>query len=348
MTQFLKSNYKLLVGILIGFFFTNISGFNNIGILFEVTQLILFYIILLYFISFTLIEFIIFYNKGAGGPSSLQILEVNTDKNMRCLKITMSNNNLLEGEELFKGIYTTLMNNKDFFNFGFQKIIILSVVLVSDTEHNLHSNILINNDTTFEEYHSTIAHELDKYNNLQYGYHNEAISRYIMLVWNVDNKQNLKIKQTYTTNKLKLNKIPNYLESKRNYSTLNTRKWYKGLINPISLYNKKGILKQQQIKPIFTMDLETIYLDSVKSQVVIAISSCGVNNGVLENKIFLIDPNLLLSNYELASKELWNHYFNYLKSIVENNITIKDKLVIFTHNLGSFDGYFLFKALIKV
>jgi len=340
----IQTSYILLIGILIGIlisFLTAQGWTNQIIYLLDISQL-LYFIGLIYFLSFSLIELLIYNNKEV---KSLQILEVNTDSNMRCLKITMSNNNLLEGEELFKGIYTTLMNNKDFFNFGFQKIIILSVVLISDTEHNLHSNILINNDTTFEEYHSTISHELDKYNNLQYGYHNEAISRYIMLVWNVDNKQNLKIKQSYTTNKLKKN--PNSLESKRNYSTLNTRKWYKGLINPISLYNKKGNLKQQQIKPIFTMDLETIYLDSVKSQVVIAISSCGVNKGVLENKIFLIDPNLLLSNYELASKELWNHYFNYLNSIVENNITIKDKLVIFTHNLGSFDGYFLYRGLMS-
>jgi len=262
---------------------------------------------------------------------------------MRCLKITMVNNNLLEGEELFKGIYTTLMNNKEFLNFGYQKIIILSVVLISETEHNLHSNILINNNTTFKEYHSTISHELANYNNLQYGYHNEAISRYVVLAWNVENAKNLLIKQTYTTNKL--TKTP--LGLTRSYSTLNTRKWFKGLINPISLYNKKGLLKQDHIKPIFTMDLETIYLDSVKSEVVIAISSCGVNNGVLENKIFLIDPNLLLSNYELASKELWNQYFTYLKIVVENNLTIKDKLVIFAHNLGNFDGYFLYKGLMS-
>jgi len=272
-------------------------------------------------------------------------LNITGYKNMRCLKITMVNKNLLEGEDLFKGIYKTLMINKDFLNFGYQKIIILSVVIISESEHNLHSNILINNDTPFEEYYSTISHELAKYNNLQYGYHNETISRYVILAWNVDNAKNLLIKQTYTTNKLnKINKSPC---SVRSYSTLTNRKWFKGLIKPISLYNKKGILKQQHIKPIFTLDLETIYLDSVKSEVVIAISSAGLNNGVLENKIFLIDPNLLLSNYELATKELWNQYFSYIKSILENNITIEGKLVIFAHNLGDFDGYFLYKGLMS-
>jgi hypothetical protein len=52
----------------------------------------------------------------------LQILEINQDLNMRCLKVTMINNKSLEGEDLFKGIYKTLMKNRDFLNFGFQKI----------------------------------------------------------------------------------------------------------------------------------------------------------------------------------------------------------------------------------
>jgi hypothetical protein len=95
------------------------------------------------------------------------------------------------------------------------------------------------------------------------------------------------------------------------------------------------------------MDLETVYLETIKSEAVIAISSCGINNGVLENKIFLIDPNLLLSNYELATKELWNKYFTYLKNVLENNQSIEDKLVIFAHNLGDFDGYFLSKGLLN-
>lgn len=339
MKQLLKTNYKIFIGMLIGLVISSSTSlFTIIFALLEISQL-LYFLSLLYFISFLLIELLINLNKE---ESSLQILEVKTDKNMRCLKIIMANNKLLEGEELFKGIYTTIMKNKDFLNFGYQKIIILSVVLFSDSEHNLHSNILISNDTSFEEYHSTISHELDKYNNIQYGYHNESISRYVMLTWNVDNKKNLFIKQTYTTNKL--NKTLNS-PSIRSYSTLNNKKWFKGLINPLSLYNKKGILKQQQIKPIFTMDVETVYLESVKSEAVIAISSCGINNGVIENKIFLIDPKLLLSDYELATKELWSKYFNYLKSVIDNNISIEGKLVIFAHNLGNFDGYFLYKGL---
>ena len=44
---------------------------------------------------------------------------------------------------------------------------------------------------------------------------------------------------------------------------------------------------------------------------------------------------------------MWNQYFNYLKSVLDNNITIENKLVIFAHNLGNFDGYFLYKGLMS-
>jgi hypothetical protein len=55
-----------------------------------------------------LIEILIYNNQQ---PSTLDILEINHNRNMRCLKITMVNNNLLEGDDLFKGIYKTLMEN---------------------------------------------------------------------------------------------------------------------------------------------------------------------------------------------------------------------------------------------
>jgi hypothetical protein len=217
MLNILKNN-QLIIGIIIGVIITSLN-FNILGSLFEMIQIIGYFLAVLYLINFTLIEILINNNKET---SSLQILEINYNKNMRNIKITMVNNNLLEGEELFKGIYTTLIENKDFLNFGYQKIIILSVVLLSESEHNLHSNILINNDTPFEEYYSTICHELDKYNKLQYGYHNEVISRYVVLAWNVDNAKNLKIKQTYTANKLK--KFPsNNLGQIRKYSSLKNK-----------------------------------------------------------------------------------------------------------------------------
>jgi hypothetical protein len=136
--KFIQSNYKLLIGILIGFIISTLPNFMfklSIGSLLEL-QLAGYIIALLYFISFTLIEVLIFNNKEI---LTLQILEVKRNKNMRNISIIMVNNNLLEGKDLFKGIYNTLLTNKEFLNLGFQKIIILSVVLISESEHNLNN-----------------------------------------------------------------------------------------------------------------------------------------------------------------------------------------------------------------
>lgn len=281
----------------------------------------------------------------------LRVLEVNQDVNLRCLKISMVNSNMLEDENLFKAIYNTIFNIEEFKDFGYEKIIILSVVLVSDKEHSLHSNILINNDTTFEQYYEQVQKELDRYNNLAHGYHNEQISRFVIKAWNVDNLRNKKIKQTYNIVTKEKGYILTDKNNSRTYSTYTHtpmgHKGYQSMINPLSIYNKKGQLKQKFIKPIFTMDIETIYLDVVKSEVPIAISSCGYYQDHIDNKIFLIDPKLLLKDHETALKQLWKEYFNYLDEVFRNEDSITSKLTIFAHNLGNFDGYFLYKALLN-
>ena len=335
----------LISGIIIGLLISKSNGYDNLINLLNYTEVLFYYLVLLNFISFTLIEIIINQNK----ISPLKMLAVNQDLNMRCLKFVMMNNNNLEGKELFRGIYSTLKSNKEFIEFGYNKIIILSAVLATNQECNLHCNILINNETTFEEYYSEVANDLSNYNNLEYGYHNELVVRFVMLCWNADHLKNVNIKQTYkavTGLKPKFNKSnnPHPSDNIRTFTSSSVlSKWYKGLINPISVYNKKGILKQKFIKPIFTMDLETINFNN--SELVIAISSCGLHNGIIENKIFLIDHKLLLVNPELALKQLWNSYFNYLENVISSEATIENKLTIFVHNLGNFDGYFLYKGL---
>jgi hypothetical protein len=308
----------------------------------EVKLLVIFNLIII-LISLTLISIFTLQLKKI---IDLKILETYFDSNMRCLKFTMSNNNSLEGENLFKGIYQTLMSNKEFITFGFNKIIILSVTLSNNREYNIHSNILVDNETSFEDYYSLVSEELGNYNNLQYGYHNEEILKYNVLCWNVDDKKNMKIKQTHNAilgkgvKKEGISNVRSFTSS-----AIVNRAWYKGLIKPISLVNKKGVLKQKYSKTFFTMDLETI--NFLGSQVVIAISSCGFYNNKIDNQIFLIDPHLFKKFPLLAEQQLWSQYFKYLEEVIENEITLDGKLTIFAHNLGNFDGYFLYKGLMQ-
>jgi len=284
---------------------------------------------------------------------------------MRSLNITMSNPYLLEGQWLFKAIYNTLITNDEFLEFGFQKIIILSCTLDDNKTYNLHSNILISNDTTFEEYYLSVEKYLTHYYNLEYGYNFENITTFTVKVWNADDLRNLKIKQTVKAVEFNSKVVDSTVKSKysniyykkfkgiRSFSTssliMNSVKhWSVGKITPISILNSKGKLKDQFkfTKPFFTMDLETINFNNKYSQLPIAISSCGYVNEKLESKIFLIDYYLLKTDPELALKNLWINYFNYLENIIKNSETLNE-LTIFAHNLGDFDGYFLYKGLMK-
>lgn len=56
--------------------------------------------------------------------------------------------------------------------------------------------------------------------------------------------------------------------------------------------------------------------------------------------ITLIDPDLLKINYEQAILDLWKNFYDKLK-----NLDLGKNLKIYSHNLGSFDGYFISQSL---
>jgi hypothetical protein len=78
----------------------------------------------------------------------------------------------LERRDLFNAIYLFLMNNKEFLDFGEHKVIIVSGKIKNET-FNLHHNILIKNNTTFEEYWNKIEDILE--NRYENGYAVEGI-----------------------------------------------------------------------------------------------------------------------------------------------------------------------------
>jgi hypothetical protein len=90
------------------------------------------------------------------------------------------------------------------------------------------------------------------------------------------------------------------------------------------------------INNLATMDIETMDINGLQTPV--AISTC---NGFMKSnsKLFIIDSVLIKTNTELAVNNLWKQYFDYILKTGNE--------LIFAHNLGSFDGYFLYKALIK-
>lgn len=174
-----------------------------IGLFIPLKSVILLSIFFIY-LSLSLIDFIIYNNDFNQSELYLKISEIKYNSSMRSLSIVMSNENLLSGEELFKGIYNTIRSNNEFIKFGFQKIIILSCILENSQEVNLHSNVLISNETSFIEYYNSIINDLISYTNLEYGYQNLNIITFTIKTWNCSNLSNLNIKITHNlANKVK-------------------------------------------------------------------------------------------------------------------------------------------------
>lgn len=266
-------------------------------------------------------------------PSSAEPISVyfhEYDLGLRCLTFHIINPDLYESRNLLEGIFNAITTHNAFINFGNVKSIILSAVMHkemintigdnSSLEYNLHHNVLIDRTTTFNQYYNEVGNIVN--NKLDHGYSVEVIEYYKVKVWNLDLMKNAKIK---LSNKGKIDFL-----GYRSFST-----------SPICLGRKGNI----SISPInvdkttnnfTTMDIETINLNGVQTPV--AISSC---NGFMkkDSKVFLIDHNLLQTNPELAISNLWKQYFDYL---LKNGINL-----ILAHNLGSFDGYFLYKALLN-
>jgi DNA polymerase type B, organellar and viral len=92
--------------------------------------------------------------------------------------------------------------------------------------------------------------------------------------------------------------------------------------------------------PIATIDLETIELNN--NQIPISISFSYILNNELFTIFELINSDLLLINPNKAVKLLWLNFMSKL-----NDLKL-EKCVIFSHNLGSFDGYFIFKGLLEL
>lgn len=96
------------------------------------------------------------------------------------------------------------------------------------------------------------------------------------------------------------------------------------------------------------MDIETIASKFNNTQIPIAISLAYKNNDdKLFTKFLLTDVNLLnnLKTEEIAVKNLFTELMNELVTIQND---INSKIIIFTHNLGSFDGFFIFKYLSQI
>lgn len=115
-------------------------------------------------------------------------------------------------------------------------------------------------------------------------------------------------------------------------------KKYLGYITPLepNQSTKKSVIDEiinPSIRiPFSAMDIETITFKGIEVPISVSIKT---GNTV---KLFMIDHVKLNNDLNLALMEFWDDFFKFiLLNCNKNNI--------FVHNLGGFDGFFIYKAL---
>ena len=76
-------------------------------------------------------------------------------------------------------------------------------------------------------------------------------------------------------------------------------------------------------------------------QIPVAISFAYLENKVAKSFVVLINKYFLLFDKDKAILAMWKDFYERLESL-----NLGEKLVIYSHNLGAFDGYFILPSLL--
>ena len=217
------------------------------------------YIILSISLSFF---YLLFYFKPK--KYILNIYEIHYESKLRYLKYIIHNDDLLGNHDVLEPIFDTLMNNDRFINFGYNKIIILTAI-TQNFILTFHLNVLINNDTPFENYYLKVKDIINSHYDNEEGsaFEIDPIPTFEILIWNVNNLMNKDIKITSDARSIsdKVNKKP--FIQKRSYHNF---------IKPLKI-------KQLIPSRFAAMDIETIELNGFKIPILISIKIKNFFNG---------------------------------------------------------------------
>lgn len=256
--------------------------------------------------------------------------------------------------------------------------ILIATAFNSTNEYNLHPNVLVKTETTAEDYYNSVEGNLYVDD---YGYDNNSAEQICIRVWNMDKWSNRNIKITKITNstkslvvtKKKLNTSTPSPYQTESLTPLQTAvsitpppalvtppqgkecgcsfgigskriiKSYADRIKGSRMYSTSATIKPltpslniEKLKgSITTVYIETIELNGVQIPVLIGLAFGD------QFTSFIIDKSVLKTDVDLAVQNLMSEFFNY---IIQDAALFKIKN-IFAHNLGGFDGYFIYKYL---
>ena len=119
-----------------------------------------------------------------GQEGTMKIIDI-THNSDRMLTFHIHNTELLEGKKAIQCVFHYLTTNDVFINFSDTKIIFM-IAEYEDCERSYHKNVLITNDTTFDQYWAEIKNYVnDKYLSGSTSYAQSVVKVYKVIVWDV-------------------------------------------------------------------------------------------------------------------------------------------------------------------
>nr|WLF85167.1 hypothetical protein [Amanita phalloides] len=204
----------------------------------------------------------------------------------------------------------------------------VAAIVKDDKTFYIHKNIIIDENTTINIYLDKIKNSIQSL--YESGYPITEFNILQIKFWEYNPKsinKGRKISSSNTIHKFTRGFHTSNINNKIKNKNLN-------LIKPL----KEPKIVNKSL--ITTIDLETIEFKG--NQLPISISFSYFVNSEIVTLFELIDQDLILTNADEAVKSLWLNFMNKLIDLNLNNC------VIYSHNLGSFDGYFIFKGLLEL
>ena len=292
-------------------------------------------------------------------------------KTEKALTIHLTNPYLLVEKEFSIDVYKTLLACEDFVNYADAKLVLMRVSFNEILEHKgkttigyytYHPSIAVTNKTTAYQYWLKVKNNIiNKFiDNL---YENNAPIFISVKVINCDKYKNSLIEETYDkkTRKstFKVTKKTNFNNPQKRSMHTNASTQYdkkRGFISPIKVNDKA------ELKPFSTLDIETINHNNLEYPVAISMAVGFKGNPEPQTHFLSIDKSrlkydngvLITASLEEEVIKMWKKLSSLLSSIAfqliqEIDPESKEKAIlnVFVHNLGSFDGYFIFKYFTK-
>lgn len=274
----------------------------------------------------------------------------------------ISNPYLLEGNFLSMSIFQNLLDDPNFKAFSYYKLIIttvsfneadLKVGRMLGQRYTYHPMVLVNNDTTPQQYWDKVS------KNIQEKFMDNLYETKTPLLITVRVKNSDKFKNTVITEvkdkktrvrtisvKPKSGFFTPFGSSKRSFHT-SAVLFDRNYIEPI----KTDKSKIEITNCFSTLDIETINIDNTEIPIAISlvVLDYGLGHEDRQKYFYTIDKSRLKYSEGVLIKEsleteVYRMWFRLKKTLTklasEGSVAIK---YIFCHNLGSYDGYFIFK-----